>query len=348
MKAHFVRRQAVGWTLLLSLGVFSEVPRELTVRKEVPVAGETAQDFTLPIASDAGGNIYARYGDGQHAPEPLVKISPTGKRINTFDLASAASLGPVHIVDLCTNDRGELLVLAKTAAGAFNVVAFGLDGTVRSTIRVDAGLEPFQFAVAKTGYLVVGGRALQSADLVGGADSEPFIVMLGPDGHLIGNVQLSGDVAPVDKGERIQNNGAVKNDKLFENSLVMSRMETGDDGNVYLMRHGKSGVVFVISPTGVQLRRLKLQIPPGSSLREMKVAKQRIAALFVRKLAEPNTEITSTFVRLYDAETGNLIADYVLRQDIPNMLTQFDGGTNFTFFGADQNGNLKIFHVVPK
>jgi hypothetical protein len=130
-------------------------------------------------------------------------------------------------------------------------------------------------------------------------------------------------------------------------ALAASKMESADNGNVYLMRQGKSGVVFVLSPEGNLLRRLVLDIPPGAILRDLKVGNGTLAAVFIRKMADPNTEITTSFLRTYAAETGRLINSYALDPSIPVLLARYDGKSEFVFLGSDSDQNLTLFHVEP-
>jgi len=141
-------------------------------------------------------------------------------------------------------------------------------------------------------------------------------------------------------------------------SLVASVIATADDGNAYLMRYGKSGLVFAISPSGSVIHRFELDSPPNSSLREVKVARHRIAALFVRWQSEEVPEATATLVRTYDADSGKLLASFVLDPSIPDLMATFDGNTGFTFIGPevvdrdganrDEAGRLRIFEVGPR
>ena len=332
----------LSWLLwLLTLSVAAQ-PQMLTVKERVQVGTEKAQDFTMPLVTDADGNIYARYGDGEHPVEPITMISPQGRKLYTFDLDDVLGTGRARIVDFCTDGRGDLYVLVGTQQGDFSIVSFGTDRQVRTTMGLSPGVEPLQMAVLKNGDLMVAGRSPRHGESL---DSAPMLAVVNPQGKIARNVGLQGDVAPEDKGERILNNGAMKRDKRFEASLAFSRMVTADNGSVYLMRSGGNAVVFGISPSGTTLQRLSLDAPLGYLLRQIRVAKGVIAALFITKLAEPNSEITAKYVRTYAADTGKLIAEYTLPSEVPSLLAGFDGQTGFTFFGADPQQNLTIFHV---
>jgi hypothetical protein len=349
MRLTFLNRMCACSFFFLSLCVAGQNTQmgRLFTKSRISVGHEKAEDFVDPIRSDAVGNIYIRYGDGEHPAEVITKISPLGEKLSSFDLAQIVSTRDLRMIDFSPDVRGNLWVLAKgiEAKTTLYIVSLAPDGALLSKVKLESEIEPFQFAPLKGGNFAISGRRPPNA--ANYLDSVPFVVIADPHGHLVRPVPLAGDIAPLADGERMLTNGAPKKDRTFEMSLAASEMETADNGNVYLMRQGKSGIVFVLSSKGNLLRRLVLDTPPGAILRDLKVGDGRLAAVFIRKMADPNTEITASFIRTYVADTGRLINSYALDHGIPVLLARYDGKSQFVFFGSDSDQNLTIFNVEP-
>jgi hypothetical protein len=330
-----------------SIATLRQEPTPLVIKSEIPVGNEKAMGFIMPVVTDADGNIYLRYSDGQHRADEINKISPSGKKLFSLHLARVPELSGSEIVDFSVSS-GKLLVLARHGTGI--IATFDLSGSFLSSNRIKANLEPLQIAALGSSGFVVAGRVPQIA-----ADWTPEVTVLDPSGRMVKTVTLERDVAPV-ADKQTNANGAVRRDKEFQVSLVASRMITGDDGNVYLMRYGKSGAVFVIAPNGTVVHRFTLEMPPNTLLKDLKVAENKMAALI--DMEDAHSEVVATFVRIYDADSGRLLSDYRLDPKIPDLLAAYDGKVDFTFIGpevidedaveADQAGRLRIFSVGPR
>jgi predicted regulator of Ras-like GTPase activity (Roadblock/LC7/MglB family) len=348
---------ALGIVLLgPSTSILAQAPTNLVVRREIPVGRERATGFMLPIVTDADGNLYVRYSDGQQRLDTINEISPAGKKLLSFSLVNVPGLAEAEIGSFSVSDA-KLVVLARKGIGSaevMHVVVFGLDGALLSSARIEADVQASQIEALTSNRFVITGRARDA----GSPDSTPKTAILNNSGQLLGSVPLDGDVAPLEKGKRTTANGVLRQDREFETSVVASTITTGDDGNVYLMRYGRSSLVFVISPSGAVLHRFRLESPSNSSLKEVKVNKHRIAALFVRGKPGAESETDATFIRTYEADSGKLLASYLLDPRIPDLMAAYDGDAGFTFFGpevvdphdlaADQPGRLQIFQVGPR
>lgn len=346
----------LGIVLGGSTSIFAQEPSNLVVKRDIVVDTEKATDFVLPIITDADGNIYARYGDGQQQLETISKISPAGRKLLSFSLVSVPGLAEAKIETFSVSE-GKLFVLAGKKNGSLeilHIVVFALDGTMLSNTKCELGVQAGQIAVLTPNRFIIAGRDRDE----GSIDSKPKTVILNNAGQTVDNILLESDVAPTDRATRTTANGAVRRDSEFEMSLVGSSVTAADDGNAYLMRQGRSDLVFVITADGAVVHRFKLESPSNSSLKEIKVAKHRIAALFVRGRPESKSEAATTFVRTYDADSGKLLSSYILDPIIPNLLAAYDGNLRFTFIGpkaidlsgtrADEAGRLRIFQVEPR
>lgn len=325
----------------------------LAIKHQIPVAEEMATDFVLPIVVDAEGNFYARYGDRWGGSEAITKVSGSGVKEASFSLRGVAGLSDASIGGFCVSgDR--LVVLARKGIDTTEVeylVVFDLNGKPLSNAKLASDIGAGQLAALTSEKFIVVGRER----VTGSVDSIPKTEIVNIAGQVITDVHLDRDVAPADKQQRLTVRGGLRRDIDYENALVSSLVTTGEDGSAYIMRYGKSGLVFVVSADGNVLRRLSLAMPPRSSLKEIKVAKHKIAAVFLQwKL--PESEVATTIVRSYDAVSGELLSDAVLDPTAPSMLATYDGMDGFTFIGPmsvsgqdnSETGRLRIFEVGPK
>jgi len=337
----------------------AQEPLNLVVKREISVDNEKATVFVSPIVTDADGNMYVRYSDGQHPADAINKITTSGKKLPSLNLANVPDLAEAKIVDFSVFEGG-LVVLAREGGFSLEevtyVAVFTSDGALQMKTKVGADIHASQIAALASNRFVVAGRAPWGRLDHPGSDWTPKTAVLNDAGQVIEVVRLEHDVAPIERDKRTAANGAVRRDRDFEVSLAASTMTTGDDGNVYLMRYGRSGIVFVISPNGTVAHRFELESPSNSSLREIKVAKHKIAALFVRGKPDAYSETAVTFVRTYDANSGKLLSNYVLDPRIPDLMAAYDGNTGFTFFGPEavdarspeEADRIRIFEVGPK
>lgn len=333
--------------LVSGMPSLAQSPPNLVVKAEIPVGNEKAMFFAMQAVTDQEGNIYLRYSDAQHRPDEISKVSPSGKKLFSLNLAGIPELSGAEIVDFSVSN-GKLLVLARRGTGI--VATFDLSGSLLSSNRIKADGEPLQIAALGSGMYVVAGRVRRI-----GPGWTPKVTILDPSGQVVETVALERDVAPM-ADKQTTAKGGITSDREFQVSVVASRMITGDDGNVYLMRQGKSGLVFVISPNGTVAHRFTLEMPPRTLLKDMKVAGNRMAALF--EMEDAHSEVVATFVRIYSTDSGTLLSDYRLDPMVPDLLAAYDGKADFTFIGpevvdedvvgADQAGRLRIFSVGPQ
>jgi len=346
-----------GVILGLCASVFAQAPSSLVVKRAASVRNEKAEDFVLPVTADTVGNIYLRYSDGWKRPDAVSKISRAGKKVLSFGLSGVPGLSEAEIGSFCVSGD-KLFLLARRRVGPSEIayiVAFGLDGAFLSSVRIDGDLEADQISPLPSDRFILVGRGRGAP---GAGDSTPQTAIISSEGKMVESIRLEGDVTPIEREKRTAANGAVRRDKDFEMSLAASTIETADDRNVYLMRYGKNGLVFVISPNGGVIHRFALESPSDSSLKEIKVARHKLAALFVRWKQQTDMEADASFVRVYDAESGKLLSSYVLDPSIPNLLAAYDGDMGFTFVGPEVTdahhqapedvGRLRIFEVGPR
>lgn len=339
---------ALCGVLAALLGIFpmaAQQSTQLEVKNSVIIPSMNAYDFILPVLDDEDGNIYVRYSDGKTDYAPIVRLSPTGDRTAQFALPSRFSESGARIADFCVSGR-ELLALVKSPSPTESsyLLSFGPAATLQSVIATPSDIDAFYLAAFRTGDIVLGGRVPRKGKALS-ANSVPALGLLNANGSVFRSIMLpGGDVAPT--ARRTFPIGAAKTDEAFEGAIQGSIMKSGDDGNIYLARRGRSGVVFVISPGGEATRRLVLEIPSDSHLTQMRVRNGNIAAVLLRKLSTTDQNIAGTSIRTYDAQTGKLIGSYELGAALKGaLLAGFDGATGFTFVQGDGNGGLALIHT---
>jgi hypothetical protein len=353
MRSTWLPYLAVCIALAASTRAVSQQTRTLVVRDRVTVGNERAEDMVLPIATDPSGNLYFRYSDGKHRADAINKISSSGKKLFSLSPSSVPDLSEATIVDFSVSGE-KLFVLARRGTGLPEsiVATFTLNGHFLASARVDAGIDAFQLApISGSSSMFLAGRVSQVS-----AEWTPAVIIWDSAKQSSVKVALREDIVPFGPDKEMNTDSAVLRDKDFEQSLVGSVLCLGDDGYVYLMRYGRSGLVFVLLPDGTLLRRLVLHTPKDTWLRQIKVVNDKIAAVFER--VNERSEIVHTLVRLYDARSGEMLGEYLLDPSVPVLMAGYDGASNFTFVGpervdpnivgAEEAGRLRIFKVGPR
>src|SRR5581483_3581480 len=309
-------RKMTGLRLLLSVAFLcgaslaQNAPLPLAIKTRLPVQSEKAQGFVLPIKSDADGNIYLRVNEREVVRGgPVLKIAADGSKVIRYDLAKSRELSSAQIVDFAPTSGGGLILAVRRTRDQFYLVRFDADGTIRSEVRLEGDIAPLQLAEFGTGELLIAGTKAggDSAEI----DSIPTVALYTHRGQLIRTLLLKEDLAPAEKSGRATPSGSIRQDRTFEDALVLSSLHSSDDGNIYLMRPGNSGPIFVVSPGGRIVRRITLEPPRRASyLGAMAVSRRRIAAKYVINRDEGGPQIASIVLRVFDSDSGKLLGEY--------------------------------------
>jgi hypothetical protein len=137
-------------------------------------------------------------------------------------------------------------------------------------------------------------------------------------------------------------------DRAFEEAVAAAVMDTAEDKNVYLARTGTAGVVYVISPQGLVLRQMPLEIPSGFLLHGLKAHGDELAAVVVQLSAKGDrTQVMRSELQIYTTRTGALLNTYLLDPKLSFLLAGFQDGGSFTFVGASDDGTLTLYNAQP-
>jgi hypothetical protein len=291
---------------------------------------EQATLTVFPIKSDLEGNIYIRlYETGKLGGGPILKVSSDGKETVRFSLDGQGDVGTIQ--DFSPGTNGELFMLTRNREQHTFVLKYSSEGNLDTTETVERRSAILgQMAVFSSGDLLLGGKE-DATSLEKG--SPPFWGIFNSRGQLLKKLAVKPD-------DQLSNRSP---NRTSMSSLVNA--ELADDGNVYAMRFA-SPCVQIISPSG-NIRTLVLETPKGARLTSLKVAKDRLAAMFTERKEGSSVEIAGIFLRVYDAESGKLVAEYqASRSDFGLGLATYAPDV-FTFLGSDENGKMQLQRGSP-
>ncbi len=291
------------------------------------VASEIGGAFMFPSKCDAEGNLYIRkYATDRPLLGPIVKIDPEGKRVALFDPVAVSQLKLDRADAFAPAPDGGFYQIAAVgvAQPQIYVLHFSSDGSPSSPIRLDADLQPYQFAPFANGNLLASGfqRDPQNKSDPGRA----YTAVFSADGRLL--AQLSFEPPP--EPARAAAKSATSQPQRATPTLDLADSEPGPDGNIYALRRSSPALIYVISPAGKILRTLKVRGPaPGVMPNTFHVSANRLAVSFWAD------DTHSHALVVVDAQTGRRIATY---SDTGAL------GPSFACYSADE-GVFTFLHL---
>ena len=211
---------------------------------------------------DAAGNLYVRVMTAEQSrihhgisQIPIEKIAPDGTIAATYRATDAAT--DISAKDIFVSEEGGVYQVGWIPDGTIYVVEFSTDGTMRKKVQLGAtGVIPYALAVFKSGELLLSG--------VKGSDNRtPYTAVFRADGGLIKQIYEPEDE---DSRHKAATGEAYVSESGSGNTFVWrGDVAAGSDGNVYLLRASSPGLVYVISPKGEVIRKLRID-PPSSGL----------------------------------------------------------------------------------
>lgn len=246
-------------------------------RESTTVTAEITDSFALPPVCDADGNLYIR---GTSDMEAIIKLNAKGTRVTRF-LPSSPDVTVTHGMSYTIAPDGDLYELIIAHEITRYVFVYNKDGSVKSEIKLQKpglALFPSKIAVFGNGDLLVTGMTHDKDRTV--EVMWPFTGIFASDGTLLRELTLKDDESIHDMAmsgdPRVTAPGAP-----YRNSAIQGgQVETGVDGNVYVMRRLSPAIFYVISPGG-SVRRF--EVDPGQEgfmPESMHVSGSRIAVMF--------------------------------------------------------------------
>jgi hypothetical protein len=311
---------------------------QLTATAKIPLMGTLVGKGRC----DDRGDIYVRFMDADMnrmhygiTKIPIEKINPDGSLAATFRVTDA--FADISGKGFFVSGDGQVYQAGFMPDGAVYVVEFAAGGSLKSKIRLEStGFIPYQITVFKSGeFLLSGTTGLSNGH-------RPFTGVFDARGKLIRELyegededsRLRAEAGELDFVPDGANSG---------NAFVLhGDAALGSDGNAYLLRAASPALVYVISPKGEVVRKLRID-PPDSGLvaQSIKPADGKLAISFL------NRGMITGIVKVVDLK-GASIATYssdILRSPgLPGCYIS-DG---FIFLDDGPDHNLYLRRAEPR
>lgn len=287
------------------------------------------------VACDGQGNIYARAwaGDGSLTSRlPIQEITPDGALTRSFRATEEPQDGATA-KGIFVSGAGRIYETATTARGIY-IVEFATDGSVKLRTKLEADprlVDPWQLAAFESGGYLLSG-------LTGKQHRTPFTAVFDENGKLVRQIYEPEDEAArqsAENGDREYTRSNAGN-----NFVGLGDVAAGSDGNVYLLRGTSQSVVYVISPAGSVLRKLRVDAGDGRfAVRSIRSYGDRLAFGFTGPTA---------LVMVTDPR-GVSIAKYAMDRRPPDLpvLACYDS-KGFTFVTAYAEKELYLLKARPE
>ena len=293
----------------------SLIPLHESSRKVI--TSETGGAFMSGSKCDADGNLYIRkLATDRPLLGPVVKVDGDGKRVALFDPAAFSDPKLDRADAFSPAPDGGLYQIAGRGGlkPQIYVIRFAPDGSPASSARLDAELEPYQFAAFPGGNLLVSG--VQRDPLDKSDVGRNFTAIFSEDGRML--TKLVFERPPAKATPKSPSAGSEQS----KPTLDLSEAEAAPDGNIYALRRSSPALVHVISPAGNIVRTLKVNAPnPDVMPTAFHVSGNRLAVSFW------DDDKQSQVLVVADAQTGQTIATY----SDPGSL-----GASFACYSADE------------
>lgn len=308
----------------------------------ITVASEVGGAFMSGSKCDEDGNLYIRkYATDRPLLGPVVKINTDGKRVALFDPATFSQAGIDRADTYSPAADGGLYEIAQKGIvrPQIYVLHFSSDGSPLSSVQLDAGFEVYTFAEFPSGNLLVSGV---ERDLTNPKDhGQNFTAVFSSDGRMLSKLSFA------DQRNQKQPTGA-RSTKLAKEAgavapvLDLSDAEVGVDGNLYVMRAASPALVYVISPSGKIMRRLKIDAPTATSRASaFHVSGNQVAVAFSN---DPSQSLVVT-----DAQTGRNISTYSFSGNAIASFACYSANESvFTFVNLGEGNALEVIRAEAR
>ncbi|HZP63419.1 MAG TPA: hypothetical protein VFB28_08405 [Terriglobales bacterium] len=337
----------------VSVAIHSQPFKSLAFVDKVSVPHDQSHgnfSVQLPMKCGADGTIYIRFAGAGSEPT-VTLIRDDGKIASEIRLRAIPEFTENTVYDFAPGNGDVLVLSAKGKPHTqtiWYVSRFKTDGSYVSSVKVETGFkpdfEPLHIAAFPSGDLLIAGITKgHKGDEVA---SVPFVGIFGADGEFQRQLVTQRDVGKEDVKHKASDK-AISEDEQIRNLLEVSYLQTGDDGNAYLMRHTPSGPVFVVSPGGV-VRRVAL-VPPvkGADLQWIVPSGGVIAAQY--RSTDPGERKTH-YLTVVDSSTSTVretiryLHDY---QSTGGGMACYQHGT-FTFIAGAPDNKLQLVKAIAQ
>jgi hypothetical protein len=255
---------------------------------------------------DGAGNVYVRQLDVETSRNPsgptrlpIQEVTPAGMLVRNFRVTNAFR-DEVEGMEVFVDQNGRVYQAAMVGDDVY-VVEFAPDSSVKTRTKLDVGSRHFtsitRLAVFSSGeYLLVGET--------GKTGHVPFTAVFAADGRLMKEIYEPEDKDAQQKAdagdtEYVGTGGSVGN--RFVN---VGDVAVGSDGNAYLLHGTSPALIYVISPAGAVVRKLRVTVDDlDFGAASIKAYAGRLAIGFIR------SSDGAISIKVIDLK-GNSIGDY--------------------------------------
>jgi len=296
------------------------------------------------LGCDRDGNIYFATADPYDA-DSVHKLNSKGEKIASFRTDSQSELKIDLALNFAIGQDGDLYDLVFPKEANRYVFAYKADGTFKSSIKLDPGFpwQPSALAVFQQGTLLVSGMEYDRDHK--NEAMWPFTGLFSSSGSLLKEIKFRDDEELHDLAASGDTRVTSATNPWANHAIEFSKMETGRDGNVYLMRWTNPAIFYVISPGGEVVRRFVVD-PADTTFHPvtMHLSGSRIAVLFAQRERE------EALIQVVDTE-GHEISRYRQsrssgREKYGDLGLAFacysDNPEQFSFLSSADNDRLSI------
>ena len=272
------------WTLLsfLMIAMVAASAQSLEiVRSDVTVLQTQWQrPLHLPVRCDQDGNIYFRGFEQGNPSSPVLRVNPKNDSAITYLLDNEPDLRLSPVQDFSVAPDGGLYELVQ-GPDAVYVASFSEDGTFKSKTKLEKQFWAAHLTVlpGSLGFLVTGSELPKK----GGPPPDVVTAIFNDSGKVIRNLAFKHDTAVLNKPPQ----GAPSVDNYLADKamlpLAIGDIQSGIDGNLYIMRASNPPIVLVLDASGQLIRRITVEPPEaGMEIGTMQISGGMIAFLFYR------------------------------------------------------------------
>lgn len=318
----------------------SEAPRnlQLTATAKVPLVGTLVGNGRC----DDAGDMYVRFMDAEMnkmyhgiTKIPIEKIKPDGSVAATFRITEASA--DISGKDFFVSGDGRVYQAGFMPDGAVYVAEFASGGSLKSKIRLDStGFVPYHIARFESGEFLLSGTTGLSND------HRPFTGVFDAKGRLIKEIYEPEDEDSRRRAEAGELDFVPEGTNAGNAFVWHGDAALGSDGNAYLLRASSPALIYVVSPKGDVVRKLRIDAPDaGLVARSIKPGQGRLAISFrSRGMVTGMIKV----VDLLGTSVATLSSDNVSVPALPGCFVS----TGFGFLDEDADHNLYLSKFEPR
>ncbi len=326
----------------LSIGSLWCQQRTASVEAKSTIGAPISHSMTFLTAScDGSSKIYGRDFDPEKGWRmPLVKVGSKGENVESLPIPNVPdwSVGRAFFV------YDNRVLVAGGTRQEFHLAEFGSDGIVQKQTRlaVDSFVDVFHVAKFRSGeYLVVG--VTGTIGDRGPHLRTPYTAVFAADGHLVKRISETEDETARERAE----GGDPKylmccSDSGNEFVGLKADVASASDGNLYLLHGTSPPLIYVISPAGKVVRKLRIEVGnPELTANSIKSYQGRLAIGF-----NWLGDVPESLIKVIDLQ-GNPVADLRVKErteDSDPILACYNS-EGFTLIPRQAETKLRLLKV---